>query len=154
MKYSSDNSNWESTSSYTIEVTSNKEKTYTFYVKYLSEDGTEDSAVSKIIITVGSPQIEYKSLADIPASVSDFSGWTAYKMQTMTRDMTFNETFDYYPCFAVPSNRKLVATALGKEITPKKTISLTIPSDGNTYVIYVLPKQSANVDAEMNIKIS
>lgn len=154
LKYSSDNSNWESASSYTIKFESNKEKTYTFYVKYLNEETSEDSVVSKITITVGSPQIEYKSLADIPDSVSDFSDWIAFDTQTMTRDMKFNETFDYYPCFAVPSNRKLVATALGKEITPKKKLNFTIPSDGNAYVIYVLPKQSANVDAEMNIKIS
>lgn len=158
LKYSSDNSNWKSDLTSAIGVSldgfkSNKEKTYTFYVKYLNEKTTEDSAVEKITITVGSPQIEYKSLKDIPSSVSDFSGWTAYG-RTMSKDMKFNETFDYYPCFAVPSNRKLVATALGKEITPKETINLTIPSDGNDYVIYVLPKQSANVDSEMNIKIS
>ena len=158
LKYSSDNSNWKSDLTSAIGVSldgfkSNKEKTYTFYVKYLNEETTEDSVVEKITITVGSPQIEYKSLTDIPDSVSDFSGWTAYG-RTMSKDMKFNETFDYYPCFAVPSNRKLVATALGKEITPKETINLTIPSDGNDYVIYVLPKQSANVDSEMNIKIS
>ena len=159
LKYSSDKSNWKSDLTSAIGVSldgfkSNKEKTYTFYVKYLNEKTSEDSVVQKITITVGSPQIEYKSLADIPASVSDFSGWKAFGLQTMTRDMKFNETFDYYPCFAVPSNKTLVATALGKEITPKKTIKLTIPSGGNAYVIYVLPKQSANVYAEMNIKIS
>jgi hypothetical protein len=159
LKYSSDKSNWKSDLTSAIGVSldgfkSNKEKTYTFYVKYLNEKTSEDSVVQKITITVGSPQIEYKSLADIPASVSDFSGWKAFGLQTMTRDMKFNETFDYYPCFAVPSNKTLVATALGKEITPKETIKLTIPSGGNAYVIYVLPKQSANVDAEMNIKIS
>ena len=158
LKYSSDNINWKSDLTSAIGVSldgfkSNTENTYTFYVKYLNEETTEDSVVEKITITVGSPQIEYKSLTDIPDSVSDFSGWTAYG-RTMSKDMKFNETFDYYPCFAVPSNRKLVATALGKEISPKETINLTIPSDGNDYVIYVLPKQSANVDSEMNIKIS